>query len=192
MNQPAPAVRHATLSVAEYLELEEASSVKHEYVAGEIHGFSGATKRHNQIAFNFARKLADVAEAGDCRVYIGDVKLRVADDVIYYPDVMVACGPDDGDPVVEHAPCLVVEVLSPSTETIDRREKLAAYKRIPTLRAYVIISQDRKRVQRHWRDEDGIWWDADVSDHGRVPLPCPEVELTLEEIYAGVRFPDSG
>lgn len=191
MNQSAPAVRHATMSVAEYLELEETSSIKHEYVAGEIYAFSGATKRHNRIIGNIFVRLWDAAREGSCRVYVNDVKLRAAEDIIYYPDIMIACGPEGEDPLIEDAPCLVVEVISPSTEVIDRREKLAAYKRIATLKAYVIVSQDRRRVQRHWRDEEGIWWDADVSDHGRVPIPGPDLELTLDQIYEGVRFSES-
>jgi Uma2 family endonuclease len=186
MNLPDPAVRHRPLSVEEYLELEEASSVKHEYVAGEIHAFAGATKRHNRIILNIVSRLWNASRESGCRVYTSDVKLRAAPDIIYYPDVMVACGPEGDDPLIEDAPCLVVEVTSPSTERTDRREKLIVYKQIPSLRAYLIVDKERRRVQRHWRDEEGVLWDADVSDAGRVPLPCPELELTLEEIYDGV------
>jgi Uma2 family endonuclease len=117
---------------------------------------------------------------------MSDVKLKVADDVVYYPDVMVACGPPGEHPLLEAEPCVVVEVLSPGTEQIDRREKLLAYKSIPTLRAYLIVHQDRPRVERVWRDEEGTWWDADVVDEGRVPIPCPEVVLTLADIFEGV------
>jgi Uma2 family endonuclease len=83
----------------------------------------------------------------------------------------------------------VVEIASPSTAEIDRREKLVVYKRIPTLEAYVIVEQDERRVQRHWRDEKGTWWGAEVSGQGRVPIPRPEVTLTLDEIYAGLAPP---
>lgn len=180
------AVRHQTLTVEEYLNLEAAASVRHEYVAGVMYVLAGASKRHNRIALNIARLLSDAAGEGPCRVYMSDVKLRAAEDVYYYPDVMVACGPEGEDSLVEDAPCLVVEVASPSTVMIDRREKLVAYKRMPTLEAYVIVEQDDRRVQRHWRDEEGVWWDAEVSGEGQVPLPCPETTLTLDDIYAGV------
>jgi len=83
----------------------------------------------------------------------------------------------------------VVEVLSPSTETIDKREKLLAYRRIATLQAYIIIYRDQKRVKRHWRDQNGAWWDAEVQDQGRVIFPSPELTLTLDEIYEGVSLP---
>ncbi len=183
---PEGAVRHQTLTVQEYLELEAASSLRHEYVAGVMYALAGASKRHNRIALNIAGRLTSAASEGPCRVYMSDVKLRAGEDVYYYPDVMVACGPEAGDPLVEDAPCLVVEIVSPSTAVIDRREKLVASKHIPTLGAYVIVEQDERRGQRHWRDEQGVWWDAEVSGHGQVPLPCPEVTLTLDDIYAGL------
>lgn len=181
-----PASRQPLLTVEDYLRLEEASSVRHEYVAGQIHALAGASRRHNRIALNMAARLMAAARGGPCRVYISDVKLRAAEDVIYYPDVMVACGLAGDEPLIEPAACVVVEVLSPSTERTDRREKVAAYKRMPDLRTYLIVHQDRRRVERHWRDDDGTWWDADAVDTGRVPIPCPEVVLTLDEIYEGV------
>lgn len=187
MNQHA--TRHALLSVEEYLRLEESSTVKHEYVGGEIHAMSGVTKRHARIAGNIYARLWNAARGGPCRIYTNDVKVRAADDVIYYPDVMVACGEDDGDPLVENDPCLVVEVVSPSSKITDRREKLLVYKRIPGLRAYIIVDQERRHVERHWRDDDGVWWDARLGGQGRVPFPCPETELSLDGIYEGAETP---
>ena len=146
---------HHPLTIEEYLKLEESATVRHEYVGGEIFAMVGATKRHNRIIGNIYGRLWGAARGGPCRVYSESVKLRVADDVIYYPDVMVACGPEGDDPLIEDDPCLVVEVVSPSTETTDRREKLAAYKRMPGLRAYLIVSQDRMWIERHFRAENG-------------------------------------
>jgi Uma2 family endonuclease len=177
---------HDSLTVDEYLKLEESATVRHEYVGGEIFAMVGATKRHNRIIGNISGSLWGAARGGACQVYSETVKLRVSVDVIYYPDVMVACGPEGDDPLVEDDPCLVIEVVSPSTETTDRREKLAAYKRMPGLEAYLIISQDRKWVERHFRAEDGSWRRADLVDEGRFPVPCPETELSLEQIYEGL------
>lgn len=177
---------HDSLSVDEYLKLEESATVRHEYVGGEIFAMVGATKRHNRIIGNISGCLWEAARGGACRVYSESVKLRVSVDVIYYTDAMVACGPEGADPLVEDDPCLVVEVVSPSTETTDRREKLAAYERMPGLEAYLIISQDRKWVERHFRDEDGTWRRADLVDEGRFPVSCPETELSLAQIYEGL------
>jgi Uma2 family endonuclease len=181
-----PTASHDSLTVEEYLKLEESATVRHEYVGGEIFAMVGATKRHNRIIVNITARLWGAARGGDCRVYSEGVKLRVADDVIYYPDVMVACGPEGGDPLVEDDPCLVVEVVSPGTETTDRREKLASYKRMPGLRAYLIVAQDRRWVEHHLRDEDNLWHRGDLVDEGRFSVPCPETTLTLAEIYEGL------
>lgn len=186
MVEPVP--RHRSLSVEDYLAIEETSSVRHEYVAGRMHALAGATKHHNTIAGNLFARLRSAAGDGACRVYMSDVKLRAAEDVFYYPDVMVACGPEGDDPLVEEAPCLLVEVVSPSTAVIDRREKLTIYKRIPTLRGYLIVDQEMRRVERHFRDDEGVWWDADLVGEGRLAVPCPEVELSMDEVYAGVSF----
>jgi len=127
-----PTASHDPLTVEKYLKLEESATVRHEYVGGEIFAMVGATKRHNRIVGNIFGRLWGAARGGDCRVYSEGVKLRVADDVIYYPNVMVACGPEGEDPLVEDDPCLVVEVASLSSETTDRRE---AYQRMSGLRA---------------------------------------------------------
>ena len=179
------AATRGSLSVEDYLDMEKTATVRHEYVAGEIYAMVGVSRRHSRIAGNVFRRLANAAAGGPCRVHQSDVKLRI-DDVFYYPDVMVACGPEPEDPYYEDEPCLVVEVVSPSTETTDRREKLAAYKRIPGLKAYLIVDQDRARVERHFRDEEGVWRRGDLVDEGRFPVPCPETPLSLAEIYEGV------
>ena len=172
---------HGLLAIKEYLKLEETATVKHEYVAGTIHAMVGTTKRHNRIALSIATRLLGAARGGPCRVYASDVKVRV-EDVIYYPDVMVACGPEDEDPLVEHNPCLIVEVTSPSTESIDRREKALNYRKIPTLQAYLIVDQNRPWIERHWRDEEGNWRQGGL-DQGSMPVPCPETSLSLNEVY---------
>jgi Uma2 family endonuclease len=177
---------HHPLTVEEYLALEETATVKHEYVAGNVYAMVGATKRHNRIGGNIYRRLADAAEGGPCQVYMEAVKLRVASDLIYYPDVMVACEPDD-DPLIENTPCLVVEVTSPNTEMTDRREKLVAYRQIPSLEAYLIVSQDRRWVEHHFRDESGKWQRSDLLEEGRIMVPCPSgAQLTLDDIYRGI------
>lgn len=182
-----PATPHPLISVEEYLALEEESDVRHEYVGGAIHAPVGATRRHNRIAENIYASYLLAASRGDpCRVYVESVKLR-AGDAIYYPDVMVACGPENDDPLVEDAPSVVVEVASPGTESIGRREKMLAYRRIPTVEVYLIAAQDERRVERHWRDETGAWLHGEaVGERGRVPVLPLGTELPLAEVYAGL------
>lgn len=174
-------------TVDDYLLLEEASALRHEYVAGHVHLRAEVTARHNRITGNIAALLWHSVGDGPCSVYMSDLKLRIGDAAVYYPDVLVTCEPDDDlDSLFVDAPCLIVEVISPSTASIDRREKLAAYKGLPSLRAYLVVEQELQRVERHWRDDDGAWQYADhtaLTGTVRVPLPCPDVVLTLGEIY---------
>jgi Uma2 family endonuclease len=184
------AVPHKPLGVEEYLELEEAATLRHEYVGGMIYADAGGTRRHDVISGNIFALLWNAARGGPCRVHTSDRRLR-ADDVFYYPDVMVVCQSEDepssDETLFEDAPCLVVEVTSPSTESIDRREKLLAYRKLPSLKAYLIVDQEQMRVERHWRDETGQWWRAEaVGPEGVAPVPCPEVDLTLSQIYEGL------
>ena len=168
--------------------MEEVASVRHEYVGGMVHAQAGATREHVLIAGSIFAGLWNASRGRPCRVYQNNMKLRTADDVFYYPDVMVMCQPPGESRVFETSPCLIVEVASPSTESIDRREKMLAYRKIPTLRAYLIVAQDDQRVERFWRDENGEWRQGEaVGDGSKVPIPRPgPFELTLAEIYEGL------
>lgn len=99
---------------------------------------------------------------------------------------MVACEPDSDDPYVEREPCLIVEVISPTTESVDRREKLTAYSKILTLQAYLIVDQNSPKVQLHLLGEDGQWLQADFIGDGVIPVPFPRADLTLATIYEGL------
>lgn len=173
------------LTIGEYLSFEDSSPMKHEYVAGEVYALAGATRRHNRIAVNICAALLVASRGGKCRVSISDVRLRAAGDVFYYPDVMVACGPEPADAMSEDAPCLIVEVTSPSTESVDVREKALIYKRIQSMHAYLIVYQDVRHVERHWRDASGTWQYESVGAASAVQIHCPVLQLTLDEIYEG-------
>ena len=181
------------MTVEEYFRFEESSPVKHEYVAGEVYAMSGATARHNRIAGNIFGRLFPVARRSPCDVFMSDMRIRVARDRYYYPDVAIVCTPVAESDVVARDPCVVVEVTSPSTARIDHGEKLDAYRSISTLQAYLIVDHRRRRVERHWRDTLGSEWRREeIVGEGRVRVPCLDVELTLEEIYERVELPAVG
>ncbi len=136
------ATPHRLPSVEEYLQLEEASTCRHKYVGSIIYAYAGATKRHNRITLNIASRLLAASRSGPCRVYSSDVKLRAAKDLFYYPEVMVACGPEGESSLYEDSLCLVVDVTSPSTTSIDRRKKMLVYRRIQRLKAYLVFDQE--------------------------------------------------
>jgi Uma2 family endonuclease len=179
-----------SFSVEEYLALETATGIKHEYVLGQVYALAGATEDHNRIALNIAAALLPGARAVGCRVVGSDQKLEAGDHLYYYPDVQVLCDPTDNDPLIKRRPCVVVEVVSDSTEAIDRREKLLVYRGIPSLSLYLIVAQDHRDVTVHYRDGSGTWLtrQAQANDHIRVKC-LGDIELTLEAIYQDVVAP---
>jgi Uma2 family endonuclease len=114
--------------------MEEASPTKHEYVAGQVYALTGSTARHNRIAGNIFAQLWNAAGDGPCRVYSSDMRLRIGENAAYYPDLQVVRDPAETEQLYTSSPCLVVEVLSPSTQSIDLREKLMVYQSIKSLR----------------------------------------------------------
>lgn len=179
------------LSAAEYLDMEAAASVKHEYLDGEVYAMSGASERHNRIALNAAFHLRAAARGGTCGVYIADMKLRVdASNSFYYPDVMMACQADDDHPLYKRAPCILVEVLSPSTAAIDRREKWLAYRQLSSLTAYLLVDAERRAVEYYQRDETGAWRQGVMDEDEVVTFRCGAlaIALSLDDLYEDVRF----
>ena len=113
------------------------------------------------------------------------------DQVIYYPDVMVACAAADRDPYMKSAPCLIVEVLSAGTERIDRGEKLYNYRQIAELEAYVLISQNEVRVDLYRRSGAQWLFESYAALSDQIDLECPKTSLNLAEIYERIEFPNT-
>jgi Uma2 family endonuclease len=148
-------------SFAEYLRLEEVSTVKHEYLGGQIYAMAGGTPEHTALAAAVIVRLGRALDGGPCRVYTSDLKIRVRETgLCTYPDVSVVCGPREVDPESADAvtnPTLLVEVTSKSTEEYDRGEKFDHYRRIPSLREYVVASHRAPEIEVHRREPDGRW-----------------------------------
>lgn len=176
--------RQPLLSVDDYLAGERVSEVRHEYAAGQVFAMAGGSKRHNRISLRLATLLQ--AGAGPCVTHMADVLVRI-DQVFYYPDVMVVCEPNS-DAYVETNPCLIVEVLSDSTEAIDRREKLYNYQRIAHLQAYVLVAQNERRVDV-FRRAGKVWTFETHTGESEITLDCPDLSFTLEALYHGTDVP---
>lgn len=177
------------LSEPEYLQGELTSEIRHEYVDGEVYAMAGAGEAHNLIAGNIFAGLRDFARGGPCRVFISDMKLHVQTwKAYYYPDIMVTCDPSDNHSHFKERPSLVVEVLSPGTESTDRREKMLAYRTIPALREYLLVATDKRQVELYRRDEHDEWQLAVVSQDEPLLLESAGASLTLDEIYEDVRL----
>ena len=164
----------------DYLAHEHGQEVRHELVDGYLYAMTGASDRHEEIALNLASALRIHLRGGPCRAYKGDLKIRAADD-FYYPDVFVRCGEERGDPYFKTDPVVIAEVLSPSTQRHDRGDKRLAYRRLPTLREYVLIAQDRPRVELLRRGEEAPTVLERPSDV--LVLDSLGFSMTLAELY---------
>ena len=180
-------LRIRRVSVEDYLAGERLADVRHEYVDGELFAMTGASRTHARLAVNLTARLSDHLEGGPCRVAVSDMKVRPAIGTrFYYPDLVVSCNDpaEEGDEHVETRPTLVVEVLSPSTEQIDRREKRIACQSIPTLRECVLVSQLAREVSVYRRD--GEDWLLEVLGAGeRTELGSIGFALDIDDTYRG-------
>lgn len=180
------------ITEAEYLEGERHSEIRHEYLAGEVRAVAGESKTHNTVSFRIRRLLDDKFSARPCETFGEGIKARIAAQTrYYYPDSVVTCDARDVsteyDEYNVRYPSLIVEVLSPTTEHIDRGEKLAAYKTLPTLHAYLLVSQEEQRVELYRRGEGKLWLYQDFGPGELVEIPALEVALAVDDIYAGTR-----
>lgn len=168
----------------DYLEWEQRQPERHEYVRGEVFTMADNTDRHNEISGNFYTLLRQHLRGTPCRAYMADVKVRVeAADCGFYPDVQVTCAESDrADRLVKRSPVLVVEVLSDSTASYDLGDKFAAYQQLDSLREYVLVDQDRVRVQIY-RRRDGQWWVDSVGPGGRLRLDSIALDCPVETLY---------
>lgn len=173
------------LSEIEYLDFELVSTMRHEYVDGVVYAKTGASVGHNSIVGAIYFQLRSQLRA-PCKAHMTDVKLRIqrkASIKFYYPDLMVACSPQDNAEYWKTMPTLLVEVLSPRTERIDRGEKLTAYTQIPTLQAYLIVAQEVPRIDAYLRNVDD--WEHRLFGAGQtMHLAEGELSLNVDAIYA--------
>ena len=142
-----------------YLQIEEKSNIKHEYIDGQIYAMAGTTDTHNTIALNLALLIRNHFRGSDCRVYFADIKVRLEKrNRFYYPDIMVTCDPKDRETsTYKSFPKLIIEVLSESTEAFDRGDKFNDYQTIDTLEEYVLLNSKHYRVETFCRNEKGLW-----------------------------------
>lgn len=174
----------------QYLALERQASYKSEYVNGGIFAMAGASREHNQIAFNLAGELHGQLKNRPCLAYVNDMRVKVSATGLYtYPDVAALCGePQFEDEQMDTLlnPSIIIEILSPSTEAYDRGDKFAHYRRLPSLMEYVLIAQDKIRVEHYIRqDRRWVLTELDGLDD-RLGLVSIQCEIPLREIYGKV------
>ena len=180
-------------SFAEYLQLEETAAYKNEYQDGEIVPMTGGTTDHNKIALNFAAYLKFALKGQKYNIFIGDVKLWIAQyRQATYPDVMLI----EGEPIYYETgkttitnPRLIVEVLSKSTQNYDQGDKFLYYRSLPELQEYILISQSRPYIMQYNKTEENKWLLTEYEgENASLSLTSVNFYLSFQEIYEGVTF----
>ncbi len=186
MNSPLKKPSRVTFD--EYLAFEETSTIRHELIDGTLFAMSGGTDAHNLICTNLLLLVAGPL-LGKCQVFQAGMKLKVEharDNDGYYPDIMVSCDPADRDKLFRRAPLLLMEVLSQSTERLDRGEKKLNYLQIPSLREYVLVAQDKPKVEIMRRETS--WAVEELYSADTLDLKSVGLSLPLSEIYRTIVF----
>jgi len=174
-------------TVEDYLTLERSASYKSEYRDGQIYAMTGASRKHNLVSGNIYRELSLQLKKRPCEAYINDMRVKAAEASSYhYPDVAVVCGtPQFEDAQVDTLlnPTLLIEVLSPSTEAYDRGSKFAHYRKIASLREYLLVAQDQPNIERYVRQGD-VWILSEVTGiEASISLDSIDCILSLREVY---------
>lgn len=176
------------MEYGEYLALEERSGIKHEYLRGEVLAMAGGTPEHAALASAMTVALGTALRGRPCRLFSSDLRIRVAEtDLTTYADVAVVCGrlevaPDDRNAATN--PVVIVEVLSDSTEAYDRGAKFAHYRHLPSLREYVLVAQDARRVEVYRRNESGRFELYEFAGGQTFELASIGVSVGVDELYA--------
>ncbi|MEJ7849195.1 MAG: Uma2 family endonuclease [Pyrinomonadaceae bacterium] len=178
-------------SVEDYLDGEKDAAVRHEFVDGEVYSMAGASDRHHRICLNLITKLDVHLDGSECDAFITDIKLKVNENTFYYPDIFVACDKNPKSPFYREEPTLIIEVASPSTWQIDRREKLRAYQQMSGVVEYIVIEQTKMHIELLRRQPNGSWITYFYNDNDQdveIEFQSVGLKTNLGEIYRRVNF----
>ncbi len=176
----------ARLSYPEYLARERQAEHKHDFIDGLVVAMAGGSPEHARIAGSLARLLGNAIQGRPCAVFSSDLRVRIVEtNRSTYPDLTIVCerkqvAPDDPEAVVN--PTVLVEVLSDSTEADDRGEKFAHYRRLPSLREYVLVAQKTRRVEVYRRDEER-WVLTEHAPGSTFELTSIGASIAVDDVY---------
>ncbi|KKJ00358.1 Uma2 family endonuclease [Prochlorothrix hollandica] len=183
---------HSYMTPADYLAWEVQQETRHEYLQGEVYAMAGGTLAHNDITINLISLLKAHLKGTSCKVRASDAQVCIGDRSCYfYPDVVVSCNPQDNRArrFIEF-PCVIIEVLSPTTEHYDRGQKFHHYRRLETLRDYLLVSSDRLNVELFHLSDGQKWEFTPYEPDDRVQLASLDFECSIAQIYEDIIFPD--
>jgi Uma2 family endonuclease len=183
-----PLTKKSVYTKAEYLAMEAAADVKIEYYQGEIFAMTGGSPNHSTICFNLNRRVGEATDNSDCRGFESNMKLEIAAvDAYVYPDVMVVCGDVKLSEATTDAivnPVLIIEVLSPGTESFDRGKKFDYYRTIASLNEYILVSQESPKIEAYFRQSETTWQYTVIKGlDNSLTLQSLGHEIPLSAIY---------
>ena len=173
------------MSVADFIAWDDAQAERHEFVNGEIFAMVGGTLNHARVVGQLARIIGNHLEGSGCEVFSESTKVVVDDSAVFLPDVFVTCSKTQpGTGTVADEPVLIIEVVSPSTRGYDYGTKPAIYRRLPSLRQYVLVDPVERTAESHTRQDDGSWKLVDHTDSGEIPMAVIDLALPLKHVFA--------
>lgn len=172
------------INADDYLLGEQDGRIRHELVAGRVYAITGGSVYHNRITLAFASVLRHKLGKRPCDVFIADMKVR-PQQAFYYLDLMEVCDPQDQAPYTKTSPLLIAEVISPTTRSIDEREKRSAYLGLQSLRKYLLIEQDRAEVPVIRRLDDATWAEEAYGLDGELRLVSLGFHVAMQHLYEG-------
>jgi Uma2 family endonuclease len=182
---------HPRLTAEEYLAIERAAEFKSEFYDGVMYAMAGGSPTHSLIIASLTAALWQALKSRPCRVFVTELRVRVDPQAYTYPDIAVVCGEprtSDDDNLLN--PTMLIEVLSPSTESHDRGLKFERYRRLASLNEYVLVSQSEPRVETYVRQASGSWLFTEITGlDSTASFDAVECKIPLGEIYHQVQFP---
>jgi len=175
------------LTLPAYLEWENEQPERHEFYRGEVFAMTGGRRSNGRVTANLVRHLGNQLAGTPCQVFSESMKIQIADDTVLYPDIFVTCDRQDlQTEMIFRAPTLIVEVLSPSTQAYDRSQKFALYRRLPSLKEYLLIDPETRRAEAFRINGDGLFTLYDMSESEILELASIDCKIAMTDVFAGI------
>jgi Uma2 family endonuclease len=175
------------LSLQAYLEWENEQPERHEFYRGEVFAMTGGRRSHGRVTANLVRHLGNQLAGTPCQVFSESMKVQINDDTVLYPDLFVTCDRQDlQTEMIFRAPKLVIEVLSPSTQSYDRSQKFALYRRLASLKEYVLIDPETRRAEVFRINGDSMFVLFDMSESDTLELASLNCKISMTDVFDGI------